>query len=178
METITLGENKMKDIIKGETIEDKMKHLNVLLKRMYRKLQKTVTGIITPFPISGYAKDPVDSVVLRYMFPASGKITVGGAYIENMPKEGIDIYTNIHRGDSVLSSSIWTNKKYALINPDVEILAGDRLVVSVVPKGGDVSGIWASFLWVPKVEDSEIKQFLIDDLERIGEENVGEEQTT
>ena len=166
------------DIIKGDTIEDKMKHLNVLLKRMSKKLHKTVTGIITPFPISGYIRDPVDNVVLRYMFPASGKVTVGGAYIEIMPKDGIDIYTNIHRGDSVLSNSVWTNKKYVLINPDVGILAGDRLVISVVPKGGEVSGIWISFLWVPEVKDSEIKQFLIEDLERIGEENVGEEQTT
>lgn len=163
------------DIIKGETTEEKMSHLNVLLKRMSKKLHKTVTGIITPFPISGYAKDPVDSVVLRYMFPAGGKITVGGAYIESMPKDGIDIYTNIHRGDSVISNSVWTNKKYVLINPDVGILAGDRLVISVVPKGGEVSGIWISFLWVPEVKDSEIKQFLIEDLERIGGENVGEE---
>ena len=166
------------DIIKGDTVEKQMKHLNVLLKRMSKKLHKTVVGVITPFPISGYTKDPVDSVVLRYMFPSSGKITVGGAYIESMPKDGIDIYTNIHRGDSVLSNSVWTNKKYVLINPDVEILAGDRLVISVVSKGGDVSGIWVSFLWVPEVKDSEVKQFLIEDLERISEENVREEQTT
>jgi len=163
------------DIIKGETVEEKMKHLNVLLKRMSKRLHKTVVGVITPFPISGYAKDIADSAVLRYMFPASGKITVGGMYVENMPKDGIDIYTNIHRGELVISREIWTNKKYVLIDPDAEILAGDRLVVSVVSKGGDVSGIWVSFLWVPEVKDSEIKQFLIDDLERIGEENVREE---
>ena len=159
-------------MIKGDTTEDKMKHLNVLLKRMSKKLHKTVVGVITPFPISSYAKDPVDNVVLRYMFPASGKITVGGAYIENMPKDGIDIYTNIHREESVISTSVWTKKKYVLINPDAEILAGDRLVVSVKSRGGDVSGIWVSFLWVPEVKDSEVKQFLIDDLERIGEENT------
>lgn len=159
-------------IIKGETLEEQMKSVDVILKRMFKRLHKTVVGVITPFPISGYAQDSTDRVILRYMFPTDGKITVGGAFIEVIPKDGVDIYTNIHRGDSVISRTLWTNKRYVLIEPDVDILAGDRLVVSVVPKsGGEVSGIWISFLWAPKVKDSVVKQFLIEDLERISEQD-------
>ena len=160
-------------IIKGETVEKQMEHVDTILSRMSRKLHKTVTGIITPFPISNYAQDPIDKVVLRYMFPADGKISVGGAFIENIPKDGIDIYMNIHRGDSVISESLFTKKKYALIEFDADVFAGDRLTVSVSPKGdGKVSGIWISFLWTPNVKDAEIKRFLIEDLERISDQNA------
>jgi len=158
--------------IKGDTLEAQMKHVDVILGRMSRKTHKTTTAITTPFPISGYAQDPIDKVVLRYMFPADGKITVGGMFVEDMPKDGVDVFVNIHRGDSVISESLFTKSKVTLIKPNVDILAKDRLVVSVVPKGGgSVSKIWVSFLWVLEVKDSVIKQFLIEDLERIGEED-------
>ena len=160
-------------LIQGETIEEQMKHVDVILKRMSLKLHKTVVGVITPFPISGYASVPVNKVVLRYMFPADGTITIGVAFIENMPAEGIDIYINLHRGDAVESTSVFTKKQAVMVEPDAEVIVGDRLVVSIDPKGqGEVSGIWTSFLWTPKIRNAEIRQYLIDDLERIGEENA------
>ena len=172
MAITTVGENKMK-LIKGETLEEQMKHVDTILKRMSMKLHKTITGVITPFPISGYVSNPIDKVVLRYMFPADGKITVGGTFIESIPKEGIDIYLNIHRVDgNIDSKSIFVKKQSVMIKPDVDVFCGDRLVISIDSKGGEsVSGVWTSFLWVPNIRDSEVKKFLIDDLERIGELN-------
>ncbi len=162
-------------VIKGGTLEEQMKSVDVILKQMSGKLQKTVVGIITPFPISGYTDVPVNSVVLRYMFPADGKVTIGFAFVENMPECGVDIYINLHRGDAVDSVSIFTKKQTITVEPDIEVFAGDRLVVSMKVKGqGEVTGIWISFLWVPKIKDAEVKQFLIDDLERISEENAEE----
>ena len=166
-------ENKMK-LIKGETLESQMRSVDKILDRFSRRLHKTVTGVITPFPISGYVSSPVGKVILRYMFPADGRITVGGAFIESIPKGGIDIYLNIHRVDgNIDSKSIFVKKQSIVIKPDMDVFCGDRLVISVDSKGGEsVSGVWTSFLWVPTVRDSEIKKFLLDDLERTGEYNV------
>ncbi len=135
------------------------------------KRVKIITGVITPFPISGYVSKTVNKVALRYMFAANGKVTIGAAYFEEMPASGVDIFLNIHRGDDVNSTSIFTKEKFIVIEPDIEVKAGDRLVISIAPKGAEkVSGIWTSFLWVPTTKDAEIKQFVISELERIEKE--------
>ena len=160
-------------LVRGKTAEEQIRSIDGILNSWSRKMPKRIVGVITPFPISSYASVPVNKVVLRYMFPADGTITIGVAFIENMPKEGVDIYINLHRGDAVESTSVFTKKQAVMVEPNAEILVGDRLVVSVDPKGqGEVSGIWASFLWTPKIKDAEIRQYLIEDLERIGEENA------
>jgi hypothetical protein len=131
------------------------------------KRVKIITGVITPFPITSFMENTKDNNAIRYMFPMGGTITLGTAYFEDMPEIGVDIHIDIHRGDTVNSTVLFTNKKYFLIEPDTEVLAGDRLSVSVVPRGeADLENIWLSFLWVPKTKDAEIKQFVELELEQ------------
>ena len=155
-------------MIKGETLEAQIKHVDRILKSYSHRLHKTVTGIITPFPISSYSETPVDNVVLRYMFPANGTITVGGLFIENMPKDGVDISTIIYQEFTQISDTVFSKRQSIIVEPNVKINASDRLLIKVVPKveGETVSGIWIAFLWTPAVKDSEIKPFLIDALEK------------
>jgi hypothetical protein len=128
---------------------------------------KIITGVITPFPITSFMENTRDNNAIRYMFPMGGKITLGTAYFEDMPEIGVDIHIDIYRGDEINSTVLFTNKKYFLIEPDTEVLAGDRLSVSVVPRGeADLENIWLSFLWVPKTKDAEIKQFVLTELEQ------------
>lgn len=155
-------------MIKGETLEKQMKHVDRILKQYSHRLHKTVTGVITPFPISGYSETPIDDVVLRYMFPASGKVVVGGVFIEKMPKNGVDILTTIYRGSIMESRTFFSKRQSTVIEPNVDIVVGDRLIVKVltVKPEESVSGIWTAFTWSPEVKDSVIKQFLIKDLEK------------
>jgi len=150
-------------LIKGDTLEKQMGHVDRILKSYSHRLHKTVTGVITPFPISGYAEVPIDGVVFRYMFPLNGKITIGGMLVESMPKKGIDITTTIHRGDKSESRDFFSKRKSIMIEPDVKVAAGDRLVIEVSPIDPEetVSGIWTAFMWVPNVEDAEIKQIML-----------------
>ncbi len=130
------------------------------------KRVKIITGVITPFPITAFMENTQDNNAIRYMFPMGGKITLGTAYFEDMPEIGVDIHINIYRGDAVNSTVLFTNEKYFLIEPDTEVLAGDRLAVSIVPRGeADLNNIWLSFLWVPNTKDAEIKQFVLTELE-------------
>ncbi len=158
-------------LIKGETLEDQIKSVDIILSRFSRRLRKTVTGIITPFPISNYVQTPVDGTVLKYMFPAEGKILSGVVYIEDMPKSGIDLYTVLWRGEAFDSRTLFTRKNLTVVHPNIEVIVGDRLTVSVVAKGGaQASGIWISLLWEPKVSDAVIKKFLIEELNKQQEE--------
>ena len=110
----------------------------------------------------------MDDVVLRYMFPANGTITVGGLFIENMPKGGVDISTTIHQELTQISNTVFSKKRSVIIEPNAKISASDRLLIKVIPKieGEIVSGIWIAFLWTPRIKDSEIRPFLIEALEK------------
>jgi len=158
-------------MIKGKTLEQQMQSVDGYLASWNRRIPKTIAGVITPFPISGYENNPADKVVLRYMFPVGGKITIGGAFFDTMPKDGVDIYLNIHRGDAINSTSVFVNTKTIIVNPNADVIAGDRVVISVVPKGpGEITGVWTSFLWVPEVKVADVKNFLIEELEALEEE--------
>ena len=157
-------------MIRGSTLEQQMKSVDGYLNSWNRRIPKTVAGVITPFPISGFAKDPKDNVVLRYMFPVGGKITIGGAFFDTMPEGGVDIYLNIHRGDAVNSTTVFVTTQTIIVEPDAEILAGDRLIVSAVPKGdGKITGVWTSFLWIPSVKVAEVRNFLLKEINSEGE---------
>ena len=164
-------------IIKGKTAEEQLKSVDTILTRFSRRLHKTVTGVITPYPISNYVQTPMDGVVLRYMFPVDGMIILGGVFIEDMPKSGVNVYAVIHAEEGHKSETFFVDRKSFLVKPNIDVSAGSRLVLSVIPKADEqVSGIWVSFLWAPEIKDGIIKRFLIDGLERIEKNAVSEEE--
>ena len=167
METTIHWEKAMK-MIKGETLEKQIEHIDRILKSYSHRLHKTITGVITPFPISSYSETPIDNIVLRYMFPVDGRITVGGLFVEDMPKHGVDVTTTILQASTQISNTVFSKKQSIIVTPNVKVSAGDRLIIRVISVSSEetVSGIWIAFLWTPEVKDSVIKQFLIEDLEK------------
>ena len=71
-------------IVKGSTVEQQIRSIDGILNSWNRRIPRKITGVITPFPISGYANNPQDKVILRYMFPVDGKITVARTKKENL----------------------------------------------------------------------------------------------
>lgn len=164
-------------IVKGKTVEEQIKHIDTILDRFSRRLHKTTAGIISPYPISNFVKSSSDRVVLRYVFPIDGMIPLGTLHIDNMPKSGVDIYVVAQAGDVHRSETLFTKRQFTVIRPDVKVAGGTRLTVSVVPRNGeDVSDIWISLLWVPEIRGTVVKQFLIDELDRMGRENALSEE--
>ena len=160
-------------LIKGETLENQMRSVDKILDRFSRRLHKTATGIITPFPISNYVQTPADGVILKYMFPAGGKILSGVMYIEDMPKDGVDLYTVLWRNKASDSRSLFTRRNLTIVHPNIDVLMGDRLTISIVAKGGaEPCGIWISLLWEPKVSDAVVKKFLIEELDEQQKEEL------
>lgn len=151
-------------LIKGDTLEKQMKHVDKILKSYSYQLRKTVTGIITPFPVSNYSD--LSGIVLRYMFPIAGKITVGGVYIEQMPKAGVDIEITVFDGLMYNSKTIVSKRNSIAINPNFKAVSGTRLTVKVTPVIEEeiASGIWTAFLWTPEINEAEVKQFLTNSL--------------
>jgi hypothetical protein len=152
-------------ILKGSTLEEQMKSVDTILSRQSRRLNKTAKAIVTPFPISNYVDIPIDNVVMKYMFPADGTISVGYLCVEKMPREGVNLLMRIDIGELYREEQMFVKKSPLLIKPNISISAGSRLTVSVVPREGEISGVWIAFLWSPEVKNAVIKKFLIDELE-------------
>lgn len=160
-------------LIKGNTLKKQMESVDRILKSYSYKLHKTTTGLITPFPISSYSETS-EKPVIRYMFPADGKITAGGMCIEEMPKAGVSINITVCSGLECESKVVETKRQHIAISPNLEVKFGSRLIIKVSPvnEGDIVSNIWIAFLWVPVIKDIETRQFLIDDLMRIEKEDT------
>lgn len=160
-------------VVKGNTVKEQIEHIDRILKSYSYKLHKTVIGIITPFPISCYS-ETIDGPVLRYMFPANGKITIGGLYVEKMPKDGIDIHVTIFDGTNQNSQVIFSKKSSIAVEVNAKVSSGSRLLININPvsKEETASGIWIAFLWIPEIKDSGVEQFLINTLENVGKRNA------
>lgn len=160
-------------LIKGNTLKKQMESVDKILKSYSYKLHRTSTGLITPFPISNYSETS-EKPIIKYMFPADGKITAGGMCIEGMPKAGVSVNITVCSGLECESKVVETRRHNTAISPNLKVRFGSRLIVKIDPinDGDVVSDIWIAFLWIPAVKDIEARQFLIDDLLRIEKEDA------
>lgn len=132
-----------------------------------RRAHKKITGIVTPYPISNAViGDKVEGVILRYLFPCDGKITKGMFKLGDKPKKWVSINVKLFNDQKHLIKGFMLEKKSIVVEPDLDILSGDCIEVSVVPHIDDiVKEVWVSMLWKPLIKDVEAKSFLITELE-------------
>ena len=147
--------------------EDRLKDLEMVTKRLMRRAHKKIVGIVTPYPISSAVTgDKVEGTILKYMFPCDGKITKGMIRLGNKPKKWVSINIKIFNDSTSAIKGFMLEKKAMDIEPDLDILAGDCMEISVVPNEADVvKEVWVSLLWKPLVKEVEAKSFLLTELE-------------
>ena len=150
-------------------MEARIKKLEVLVQRLIRKsTKKTVSAMVTPYPISNcIAGEEVSGTVLKYMFASRGVIGKGRIQFDRKLKSGVRITVLLENDEGGQSRSYIANRNVMLIEPDLEVFSGDRLTVSVSPcdsEDGVLTEIWIAFIWTPHVGEATIKSFLIDEV--------------
>lgn len=156
-------------IIKGDTVESQILSVDEILVRFSRKLHKTVVGIVTPYNVFNYVYSPLDGVILRHMFHSGGTIKSGMLYIENMPKEGVDLEASMYYGNSHKTEVLFSKRQFDMIEFDIGVISGFRLEIKIKSRNTEqLGGIWTSFLWTPEIKDCVVKQYLIDELNKDG----------
>lgn len=153
-------------------MEERIKKLEGTVKRLIRKsTKKTVSAILTPYPISNcVAGENVSGTVLKYMFAARGVINKGQIRFDKKLAAGVRITILLENDLGGQSKSYIASGNQMLIEPDLEVFSGDRLTVSVNPndpENGVLSEIWIAFIWTPHVGEATVKSFLIDKLGEI-----------
>jgi len=159
--------------IKGNDADQKLKHVEVILRRMTRRLQKTVVGLIPSTPIFGYVESIADTpVILRAIFPAEGTITKAAVAFEPRPKKGIEVeikITHMHKLDSE-AHTLYIPKNGLLLDIDYKVSAGTQLKVTANTDPDFLGGLWLSLLYEVSVRDMNQVKFAIDQLDHIAEE--------
>jgi len=165
--------------IKGETVDQKFKHLERILQRFSRRLHKTVIGLIPASPIFGYCKSSVeDAIVLRAIFPADGVITQAAMRAEKCGKNA-RVRVDMRSGDEMFNKSFPLKARVAVQEVNFPVKAGDSLEVWVV----DISdseegseGVWVGFLYQVGMKDLASTKFLIDQFENLIEDKDASEE--
>ena len=148
-------------------MESRIKKLEILVQRLIRKsTKKTVSAMVTPYPISNcIVGEDVSGTVLKYMFASRGVIGKGRIQVDKALKSGIRITILLENELGSVSKSYIANRSIMLVEPDLEVFSGDRLSVSVSPvdpEDGALTEIWIAFVWIPHVGEATVKSFLID----------------
>ncbi len=149
-----------------DTMISRIKSLERQVARLHRRKVKKISAVITPFPVSNCIVDKdISGAILKYLFCTSGRITKGMIRISKL-KGNATVEIIIANNIGERSKSYIMNKQEIILQPDFDIQVGDRLTIKVFPNAEEdkITEAWASFLWVPNVNESEVKHFLIDEL--------------
>ena len=163
--------------IKGKTPDEKFKHLEVILNRMRRKLHRTVVGVMPPVPIMFATDAPQESgEIFSFLTPAKGMITDVCLLIREFTvKEPITFEAKVSGSMIGAFTKFSTRKNLTVQTIDLSVLPGDLLTLSTNNPAG-IKGIWLSFLYQMGIDKAEQKKYLIDEFERIiEEENIDAE---
>ena len=144
----------------------RVEDLEMITKRLMRRVSKRVVVLITPYPISNAVfGEKVEGPILRYMFPCEGIITKGIVRLGVKPKSPIILNIKMFNDSKSASKGFAVDKRSLSIEPDLPVVAGDCLEISLDPGVETVTEIWISFLWKPTVKDVEAKSYLMEEIE-------------
>jgi hypothetical protein len=148
-------------------MEERINKLEKIVERLMRRSGKRHSAFITPYPISTavFGEKLSDGPVLRYMFPCDGVLTKGIIRLGSRTKNPIAIKIKIFNESDSVAKGYTMEKVYLSIQPNLNVYAGDCLEIDLVVYDEIVSELWISLLWKPSTDNTEVKTFLIEDLE-------------
>jgi len=163
----------MKVELKGDTPEKKFKHLERIIERMSRRLQKTVIGLVPVSPIFGYLDNLSNGCeVARMIFPAEGIITKVASRVSACGKNA-RIHINILSRDNQEQGATFPLKAKVFVQDiDFPIKAGDALSLWISDEEDENSakgtaGIWIGFLYQVGMRDLAKTKIAIEQFEQL-----------
>ena len=157
----------MKVELKGDTPEKKFKHLERIIQRMSRRLQKTVIGLLPVAPIFGHVNDPVnDPRILSVLFPADGTITHAAVKAENAPK-GTKLVIEFTSGSEKTSRSFPLKNISVVEKVHYDVKAGDLLEAFVEATEEGSSQVWLGILYQIAMKGSMMTPIAVEQFEQL-----------
>lgn len=154
-------------------MENRLNRLETIVNRLSRRSVKVTRSVITPYPISNAVfGDSVSGSILRYMFPCSGVISKGLVWMDKKLKNGATLTFKMSDDTGMQTKTFVMNKQRLFLELNMDVNLGNRIDISIEPNNssGDdpekITEVWISFLWKPSINNTEIKNYLIDEIEK------------
>lgn len=163
--------------IKGSNPDEKFKHLEVILRRMARRMNQKVVGIMPPSVIFHYINRPDnDGIILRSILP-TGEITkICLAIKKYNTKKSVKFVCN-------LESQLGMGKQYTFethkellvesINLSINNVGFFTLRIVQGEEKPLIEDIWIMALFQFDQSDSKIKTFMLEELVKLEELDEG-----
>ena len=165
-------------VLKGRTVEEKLKSAELLFNRLSRKLGNKVIGVMPISPIFHFAYAPGDGgVIARVVFPASGVITKLAFHVDRRGKRPFKIRIDLLNDITGVEASRTVTVKHTteIASLDIPVDAGDRALITYVPtteEDEQVREIWFSMLYQIEPKSLRTHTFLLDELSSLIERDV------
>ena len=178
-----MKEKRSQIMIKGNNPEEKFKHLETILRRMARRMNEKIVGIMPPSVIFHYIKKPdADGTVLKCFLP-SGEITkICLAIRKYNTKKAVRFICNLETRIGTGRQYVFETRKEVLvedINLSVEGVSFFTLKIDQSNLKNPelelplIEDIWATVLFQFERSESQTKMFMLEELEKLEELNEG-----
>lgn len=148
---------------KDATVEERLNKIEKTLKRLFLRARKKTTAVVPPFPITTVIEEGSESK-LYYMFPCDGTIKKSAVVLEKKPEESLMVDISIMGEITGTSKKTVLDDRVVVTEPELNVSSLDRLTVTI--DGAGYEKAWISILWTPIMKEGQIKNFLIDELEK------------
>jgi len=163
--------------IKNAPINEKrIFFIETILLRLIRRSRKVATAIIPPIPLNFcvLGEDIQGCILNTLMF--EGTITKALISIGPKVKSKVLVDVEIMKDGLGQQKTFTLNGVQDIVDLNINTQDGSILSVNINNDAEDkITKVLMSLLWIPSKKDVEIKNFLIEDLEKVGEELLKEE---
>ena len=154
--------------------EKRIAFIERVISRLVRRSHRVASAMIPPVPITAYVSNGnISGSVLKSLL-FKGKIIKGAIQFGNKPKGEIRVDVKLLVDNKGTTKTFYVSGMKDTIDVDVETFDGSILEVSIYPINDKdvITEVFVSLLWISHRQNSEVKKFLIDELEALEETNA------
>jgi len=150
-------------IIKGNTPEEKLKHVETILRRMFRRLHRVIIGVVPPVPIFGYCDIvPDNGAVFRYVVPVRATLIRACLDFRDKGSPGPARFMfSLSSGGTVVSKGVEVKNKTLVTDLDIEVFPGN-ILLCIVGENTVVHGVSVSVLMRIDKSECDTEKIAID----------------
>jgi len=156
--------------------KDRLSKLEMVVTRLARRIHKTVVGIIPSIPLSAcISGEDVKGEILRVLV-FKGNISKGVIIFNNKPRNVL-LEVSILSDQGAETRTINLDRQKTLFDLDIDTSDGSMIKVSIwsTDEKYRITEVWLGVLWNPHMSNNKIEQRLIEELDKVANNNVSEE---